>query len=83
MGLCAYKNVFGAPREGVHAHRTFGLATVDLIMTVIGGMLLNYLILGATVYGYVVAPLMLWLVGTFLHTVFCVDTPITRKLKRM
>ena len=79
-GLCASKDALGVPGEGPHAHRTFGLATVDLVMTAIGGILLNYLMGGAAV-GYMVAPVMLWGVGIFLHYIFCVDTPITRKLK--
>ena len=30
---CPFRHVLGVPGEGVHAHRTLGIATVDLALT--------------------------------------------------
>jgi hypothetical protein len=41
MNLCKYRNIFGAPREGVHGPRFFNLAIVDVIFTLIGAYLIS------------------------------------------
>ena len=40
--LCQYKNALGIPDKGVHFH-LFGIAVMDVIMTIIGGALLAYI----------------------------------------
>jgi hypothetical protein len=39
--FCQYKDALGIPGKGVHTH-VFGLAIMDIIMTIIGGGLLSY-----------------------------------------
>jgi hypothetical protein len=41
MTLCKYKDIFGKPGTGVHAHRVFGLASVDVALTVLLAIVLN------------------------------------------
>lgn len=79
MGLCKYRDVFGAPGTGAHSKRFMGIAVVDTVLTFI---LIYFVkqISGAT-----------WLrsaVGTFAfaeacHIAFCVDTPVAKFLKSL
>lgn len=39
---CAFRHIFGAPGEGVHAPRAFGVAAVDLGLTVLCAMLIAW-----------------------------------------
>ena len=76
FGLCAYKNMFGLPGKGVHSTRFLGVAVVDVLMTVIGAVLLAYLMkwnVGYTILGMFVA-------GIVLHRAFCVRTTVDRFL---
>jgi hypothetical protein len=42
MNLCKYKNSLGIPNEGVHSYRLFGVAIVDVIMTIIAAYIISY-----------------------------------------
>lgn len=65
-----YKDIFGKPREGVHATRIFGLAAIDLIFTLIAALLIpgnkirNFLVLIA--------------LGCIMHALFGVDSELNR-----
>lgn len=73
---CKHKNIFGKPNEGIHAPRIFGLAAVDLLLTI------------AAAWGlakYFKIPfwktiLALLVLGVVVHTLFCVKTPLNRFL---
>ena len=39
--LCQYKNSLGVPDKGLHFH-VFGIAIIDVIMTIVGGYFLSY-----------------------------------------
>ena len=75
-GLCAYKNVFGAPGTGAHSYRFMGLAIVDVVLTVLAGILIAWFT-GWSVW-YVVGGL--FILGIILHHVFCVRTTIDKLL---
>ena len=68
--FCQYKDVLGKPREGFHRYRFFGVALVDLSLTVIVALLLSWLfnrsLISTLVYFF--------LIGQLLHILFCVNT---------
>ena len=41
MSLCKYKNALGEPKKGIHSYRLFGVAIVDVIMTILGAYLIS------------------------------------------
>ena len=74
--LCPYKYIFGEPNKGVHAHRIFDIAIVDVLSTI------------AAAYGisqyfkkdFKEIMLVLFLLGIILHRLFCVRTTIDKFL---
>ena len=42
MDLCKYKNALGEPGKGIHSYRLFGIAIMDVIMTIIGAYIISY-----------------------------------------
>jgi hypothetical protein len=75
--LCKYRDIFGSPNRGVHSWRFMGVAVVDAGLTLVAGWVISYysrlnflLCLGG-----------LFLVGVFLHWLFCVDTQVARWLR--
>jgi len=74
--LCAFKNFFGAPRTGLHNIRIFNIAIVDVLATFLVAWALSYY----TGYRYIWVLLALFLLGIFLHWLFCVDTTVNRWL---
>lgn len=80
--LCAYKDTFGEPREGVHAIRMWGdLAAVDVVLTLVGPLLLVGLVKPQKpLRAYVRYTLTLVVCGIVLHRLFCVRTTIDRLL---
>lgn len=74
--LCQYKNLFGKPNTGLHKYRIFNLAIVDIIATFIGA----YGTALITDYSYICSLLGLFILGIFLHRLFCVRTTIDKLL---
>jgi len=72
IGLCKFKNMFGLPNQGVHKYRFFGLAIVDVILTILVAILLSYII---SLSWLITIPFM-FLFGIICHKIFCVDTTI-------
>ena len=74
--MCKYKDIFGKPGEGIHKHRIFGFATVDLIATVVLSIIIGLMMR--------ISPpkifLFLIILSVFIHRLFCVDTALTRKI---
>jgi len=79
--FAGYSNLFGAPRQGFHSARLFGLARNDLLGTLaaaIGVALLAMYVYGVGFWeAYGVAAMQLLLLGWVLHMLFCVKTPLT------
>lgn len=72
MSTCAYKDVFGKPNTGVHSYRLFNIAIVDVVMTIIVGVILSK-IFHVNVYLLIFC---LFLAGIILHRLFCVRTTV-------
>lgn len=76
VNLCEYKNMFGAPGTGVHAYRVFDIAIVDVLLTVIVGIIISKIFHISVAY-----PLIgLFILSIIMHRLFCVRTKIDRLL---
>lgn len=76
MSLCKYKNMFGEPNKGVHSYRLFGVAIVDVVMTIIGAYIISLI----TGYKFSYVLVFLFILGIILHKIFCVNTTINKLL---
>lgn len=76
MSLCKYKNSLGIPNKGIHSYRLFGVAIVDVIMTIIAAKLISYYYKISFFYTCV----FLFVLGIILHRLFCVRTTIDKLL---
>lgn len=74
--LCQYKDALGKPREGVHQYRLFNFAIVDIIMTIIAGIVISKFF-NINVF---LAVLLMFLIGVAAHLLFCVDTALNQML---
>jgi hypothetical protein len=72
MSACDYKDVFGKPNTGVHSYRLFNIAIVDVIMTIVVGIILSR-IFHVNMYASIFC---LFIAGIILHRVFCVKTTV-------
>ena len=76
MNLCKYKNILGEPDKGVHSYRLFGLAIMDVIMTIVAAFVISYL----NKFSFLYTLLFLFVLGIVLHRLFCVRTTIDKLL---
>jgi hypothetical protein len=76
MNLCKYNNSLGEPNKGIHSYRLFGVAIVDVIMTVIGAYLISY----SFKLSFLYTTIFLFGLGIFLHHIFCVRTTVDKFL---
>lgn len=76
MGLCKYKDALGIPNKGVHSYRIFNIAIVDVVLTFVLALILSYL----TKTHFVYTLLFTFLLGIFLHRLFCVRTTVDKAL---
>ena len=74
--LCKYKDALGIPKKGIHSYRLFGVAIADVIMTIIGAFIISYIFNLNFKYTLVI----LFLLGIFLHRIFCVKTTLDKLL---
>ena len=72
------KKLFGEPSKGVHSHRIFNIAYVDVIATFIGAYLLQKLFFPKT--RYIKVLFYLFLSGIILHRLFDVRTTVDKLL---
>ena len=75
MSSCFYKDMLGVPGKGVHTH-VYGIAIIDVVMTIVGAVLLTFLFK----WNFIVCLVVLFLLGILLHRVFCVRTTIDKLL---
>ena len=82
MNLCKYKNLFGESNTGVHSVRIFNIAIVDVLATIIVGILLQFFLL--RIYSFYIdlciILLVLFVSGIILHRLFCVRSTIDKLL---
>jgi hypothetical protein len=76
MDLCKYKNALGEPGKGIHSYRLFGVAIMDVIMTIIGAYIISYF----SNYSFIYTLVFLFILGIILHRLFCVKTTIDKLL---
>ena len=76
MFLCKYKNILGEPNKGVHSIRMFDIAIVDVILTVIAGVLISRFLKVSLVYVLIA----LFMLAIVMHRIFCVRTKVDRLL---
>ena len=74
--LCKYRDSLGRPGLGIHRHRLFGVAIVDVIMTLIGAAI----IASFTGWKFSYTLVGLFIVGIVAHRAFCVRTQVDRWL---
>ena len=72
--LCQYKDIFGKPNEGAHMYRLYDIAIVDVIFTILGGIIIAYIFN----VNYVQTIILLFILGIIMHRMFCVDTTINK-----
>ena len=65
-----YKDILGVPREGIHGTRLYDFAIVDFVMTFIGACIIAYFFKMNVFFVF----LYLFILGEYLHILFCVDT---------
>lgn len=75
--LCQFKDIFGRPGQGVHSYRLFGVAVVDVVLTLMAAFLIKWI---KPQYNLAVVTVALFLLGIFMHWLFCVDTAFNRFL---
>ena len=75
--FCKYKHIFGKEGEGLHSYRIMNIAIVDLLFTIIGGILLCWFFPKTSCTLNIVG---LLITGIILHHLFCVRTTIDRIL---
>ena len=76
FGLCQYKDSLGIPGQGVHSTRLFGVAIIDVIMTIVGAYLLSYWMK----WDFLKTAGGAFLLGIALHRAFCVRTTVDKLL---
>ncbi len=76
MSLCKYKDALGHPGKGIHSYRFMGVAIADVIMTIIGALILSFLIKKS----FLLVLIFLFILGIILHRLFCVRTTIDKLL---
>jgi hypothetical protein len=74
--FCQYKELFGKPYTGIHSYRIFDIAYLDILVTIITGLIISYF---TNINVYVVL-ILFFLFGIFVHRLFCVRTKIDRLL---
>ena len=82
MNLCKYKNIFGEIGTGAHSIRIFNIAIVDVILTILGGILIQTILL-QWFHIYIeltIVLVSLFILGIILHRMFCVRTTVDKLL---
>jgi hypothetical protein len=72
--LCKYKHIFGVEGNGFHSYRIMNIAVFDFIGTIIIAWLISFIFKLHFVYVVFIA----FILGIFLHRIFCVNTTINK-----
>lgn len=76
MSMCKYKNALGKPKEGIHKYRIFDISIVDLLLTIILSLIVSKIFRIKLWISFII----IFILGEFLHYLFCVDTTIIKFL---
>ena len=74
IDLCQYSDIFGLPNKGIHSYRLFDFAIVDTVLTFLLAYVISYLFNS----NYLLTLLFTFVLGFFLHYIFCVQTKLIR-----
>jgi hypothetical protein len=77
MMLCKYKNAFGKVGEGLHSYKIFNISIVDVLLTVLAAFIIHFFL---PKYKFIYILLLLFILGIFLHRIFCVRTTVDKLL---
>ena len=66
----------GVPNEGIHSYRIFNIAYMDVLATIIGSILLAYIMQ----WSYIKTIVGMFILGIILHRMFCVRTTVDKIL---
>ena len=69
-------DIFGKVNQGIHSYRFFGLAIVDVIMTILGSYVISYVFRVSFLYTLCIV----FIIGILLHRYFNVRTTIDKML---
>lgn len=72
--LCQYRHIFGKEKEGIHSYRFMNIAIMDVLLTFIGALVIAYWYKLNIILVFIV----LVILGTIIHYIFCVETTITK-----
>jgi hypothetical protein len=68
--------MLGKPNHGIHSYRFMGIAVADVIMTIIAAFIISKVFK----FNFVYTLFILFLIGIFLHHIFCVRTTVDKLL---
>lgn len=72
--FCKYKHIFGKEKEGIHSIRLWDFAIVDVVGTLIGAVILAWILdvnlLLMIVFSFVM--------GILFHRLFCVNSTLNK-----
>lgn len=75
--FCKYKNIFGKENEGTHSYRLFNIAIIDLIFTILFGIILCLIFPQLNILYTLI---FLFILAIIFHRLFCVRTTIDKLL---
>jgi hypothetical protein len=76
FGLCKYKDLFGKPNAGLRKYRIFNIAILDCAVVIAIGYLISWLFK----WNLWITLGSLFLLGIFVHRMFCVRTGVDQLL---
>jgi len=74
--LCKYKDAFGKLGTGIHSYRFYGIAILDVLITIIIAAIFAYF----TKIPFWICLGVLFIIGIFVHRLFCVRTTVDKIL---
>jgi len=72
--LCYHRHIFGKEKEGLHSYRFMDIAIMDVLLTFIGALVIAYCFKLNIILVFII----LIILGTLIHYIFCVETTITK-----
>ena len=72
--LCDYRHIFSKEKEGIHSYRFMDIAIMDVLLTFIGAIIIGYYFKLNIILVFII----LIILGTIIHYIFCVETTITK-----
>lgn len=75
--FCQYKDLFGKVGEGVHSYRVLNIAIVDVLLTIMLAYIIKFF---TPKYNFGFILICLFILGIFLHRIFCVRTTVDKFL---